>query len=292
MIRAAASIEPTPGWPSSSTLFPQAPDSLADSRPRKRHRQSETMITEAEDPNISSRSFRSNGSTMAGHLSSGPIESSITRRGASNLAINGTSKVPTNGSASAKNGKPINLPYFGHDREEVTRILIQTLEDLGYSEAAAVVSRDSGYSLENRDVAAFRTAISTGAWEEAEELLFGAQAADTGSELSDIGIVLVPGADTNLMRFWMRQQKFLELLEKRDNNTALQVLRSELTPLCQDTPRLHFLSSLLMCRTAQEVRERATWDGADGDSRHVLLSRLSSKSIAPVTKFRIRFAWL
>ncbi|KAH8652432.1 WD domain-containing protein [Xylariales sp. PMI_506] len=217
-------------------------------------------------------------------------------------ASNGTSRVYANGksllrtpqegnangmhkSITATNGSSKSrMPetYLGHDREEVTRILIQALSDMGYQGAAQNLSRESGYELESDMVAAFRTAVLDGAWDEAESLLSSATIA--GRRPSDngrsSGLVLAPGADRSLMRFWIRQQKYLELLEQKDTRRALAVLRTELTPLYQDTQKLHLLSSLLMCQTADDLKARADWDGAYGQSRHVLLSQLS-KSISP-----------
>lgn len=132
--------------------------------------------------------------------------------------------------------------YFGHDREEVTRILIQALTDLGYNGAAAGLSQESGYDLESPVVAAFRNAVLQGEWNEAEELLFGGSIEEGGVSINGNGLALQDYADKNVMKFWMRQQKFLELLEQRDTGRALMVLRSELTPLYQDTSKLHFLS--------------------------------------------------
>jgi hypothetical protein len=150
--------------------------------------------------------------------------------------MNGSST--TNGHSNGKS-RP---PYFGHDREEVTRILIQALTDLGYNGAAANLSHESGYDLESPTVAAFRNAVLQGDWAEAEELLFGGSTEEGGVSISGTGLVLLEGVDKNVMRFWLRQQKFMELLEQRDTGRALMVLRLELTPLYQDTGKLHFLS--------------------------------------------------
>jgi WD repeat-containing protein 26 len=53
---------------------------------------------------------------------------------------NGITKDSTNGVASSfatngavKNGTPVSDEFFGHSREEVTRLMIQALHDLGYS---------------------------------------------------------------------------------------------------------------------------------------------------------------
>ncbi|KAF2716541.1 WD40 repeat-like protein [Polychaeton citri CBS 116435] len=225
-----------------------------------------------------------------------------------------------------ENGAQDRAPFFGHDREEVTRIILQSLSDLGYQGAAQQLSRESGYELEIPSVAAFRNAVMVGEWEEAERLLLGAQGSSAGGDDSSHGggtgevdggvslgnganisspirrrrerlsvgspssangfgrqsngLPLVEDADTGMLKFLLRQQKYLELLEKRDSRSALSVLRNELTPLKRDTARLHALSALMMCPDSETLRLRAAWDGAEGDSRGLVLSEIS-RSISP-----------
>ncbi|KXJ92876.1 WD domain-containing protein [Microdochium bolleyi] len=193
---------------------------------------------------------------------------------------NGSYKMVSNSTNGYSHRRSAPKSYFGHDSEEVTRLLIQALADMGYQSAAESVSRDSGFELESSAVASFRNAVLEGEWATAQEILHGAAIAgerpgDTGN-----GLVLAAGADRNTMRFWIRQQKYLEQLERRDTAKAVATLRTELTPLYHDSGKLHFLSGLLMCQTAAEVRTKADWDGAGGKSRHVLLSELS-KCISP-----------
>jgi hypothetical protein len=170
------------------------------------------------------------------------------------------------------NGAPVGLrqeSYYGHNREEVTRILIQALNDLGYNAAADNVGQDSGFQVESPDVIAFRQAVLDGSWIKAEELLCGKSARGPG-------LVLASGADRNAMRFRLRRQKYLELLEKGDTGRALAVLRNELTPLCQEQHQaVPLLSRLLMCQDANDLKARANWDGANGRSRQILLAHLS-----------------
>lgn len=207
------------------------------------------------------------------------------------------------GAVAARNKEP----FFGHDREEVTRILLQSLSDLGYQGAAQQLSRESGYELEIPSVAAFRNAVLNGEWEEAESLLFGSAteeldggvpvgnghsttspsrrkdgrlSASSQNGFSRNGLPLAEGANNTWLKFLLRQQKYLELLEERDLNAALIVLRTELTPLKTDVGRLHFLSSLVMCPSAYDLRTQADWDGVSGQSRNTLLSEIS-KSISP-----------
>ncbi|KAI9852000.1 MAG: hypothetical protein M1838_002123 [Thelocarpon superellum] len=217
--------------------------------------------------------------------------SSTNGTGPANSATNGSAHPTTNG---AKGVERRVADYYGHDREEVTRILIQSLHDLGYSNAAATLGRESGFELESATVAAFRNAVLHGEWGEAEGLLFGPESTDeerdgernggvalqNGHGPMGAGFVLAPGADRKEMLFLMREQKFLELLEKRDLGSALMVLRQELTPLHQDTAKLHGLSCLIMCQSAEDLKYQAEWDGAAGQSRRKLLTELST-SISP-----------
>lgn len=205
-------------------------------------------------------------------------------------STNGTHKaVPTsstlNGAANRDEGPPRqpHASYAGHDREEVTRLLLQALSDMGYHDAADSVSKESGYALESPTVAAFRQAVLNGDWTDAERLLMEAVPASESHQNdtdADSALVLAPTADKNQMRFWVRQQKFLELLEQKDTSRALTVLRNELSPLNHDTQKLHILSSLLMCNSVDDLKTKAGWDGASGESRQLLLSELS-QNISP-----------
>lgn len=51
---------------------------------------------------------------------------------------------------------------------------------------------------------------------------------------------LIP--ELQALLFYIRKQKFLELLEAKESTKALHVLRTELTPLGHDMKELHFLS--------------------------------------------------
>lgn len=186
------------------------------------------------------------------------------------IAINGSSNKGKRGAGAA----PMSSTYFGHNRGEVTRILIQALTDMGYQDAAENVSRKSGVNLESPTVAAFRSSVLQGDWAETERLLDSASTADEW--MASNGLEIAPGSDRNTMRFWVRQQKYLELLELRDTTQALMALRADLTPLSQDTEKLRLLSSLLMCRSTEDLMAKANWDGAQGQSRHRLLAELSS----------------
>lgn len=177
--------------------------------------------------------------------------------------------VATNGSSS--NGHTRTAHHLqGHplfasstiDRHEFVRLMIQSLNDVGYHESAAALEAESGYAVEAPEVASFRRAVLDGAWDEAEAALGHLGLANTD--------------DLRATRFLLSQQKYLELLEQQDVAAALQVLRGDLAPMSYDQEKLHLLSSLMMCASADDLRERANWDGSAGTSRRRLLSQLQT----------------
>ncbi|KAJ6155815.1 hypothetical protein N7470_006381 [Penicillium chermesinum] len=210
-----------------------------------------------------------------------PVPNGSTQRKA---GLNGQS-ASANGDAHANgSGKALaSSTYYGHNREEVTRILIQSLYELGYSGSASALSAESGYQLETAGVATFRNAVLDGRWADAEQILvrsFKEGNSQNGQKATpERTLVLAEGADRSEMLFYLRQQKFLELLENRDLAAALLVLRQELTPLGYDVDRLHALTSLLMC-PADQLHEQAGWEGPISSSRERLLADLS-RSISP-----------
>lgn len=185
------------------------------------------------------------------------------------MRIEPTATAVRNGAGSAKHGsvfKSLNDEngdsddYHGVSRLETTRLMIQALHELGFSSSAAALEQESQCSIESREVSEFRSAILDGHWTAAERIL-GA-------------LELKPGSDIIHLKFLIRQQKFLELLEQRATMAAISVLHNELTPLRHDQPLLHNLSALVMCSSTDDVRQLAKWSGAAGDSRSVLLTSL------------------
>ncbi|GFF35143.1 WD domain protein [Aspergillus udagawae] len=229
-----------------------------------------------------------NGFSQASNgLSASPSRKTVFAHSSNSQPAHSSSNGESQKNGSSKTSKK-SSSYFGHDREEVTRILIQSLYELGYDGAASLLSMESGYQLESPAVGIFRKAVLEGRWAEAEDILI--QSFTPDADMRDTGfssgkpattekLLLVENAEKNEMLFYLRQQKFLELLEARDLGSALIVLRHELTPLNYDVGRLHALSSLLMC-PPEHLHNQAGWEGPISSSRERLLSELS-KSISP-----------
>ena len=223
------------------------------SSPKRRRLMSRAMRLDQESSNSTGSRPYSNGSPHPNQkvgLSGSTNGHSSTTNGTSSPHRNGNGYV-----SPIARAEPTD--FFGHDREEVTRLLIQGLGDLGYHGAADRLSQESGYEVETPLVAAFRHAVLQGEWSEAESLLLGSHPVDDGRGVSisnghsheHSGLRLTEGANRDELKFRLREQKYLELLEKKDLSPALLVLRQELTPLNQDTGKLHNLSRYVcLCR--------------------------------------------
>ncbi|KAF8844876.1 WD40 repeat-like protein [Paxillus ammoniavirescens] len=225
----------------------------------------------------------------------GPSSLALDKAGTSNGFTNGNGFIVSktnssiNGSSSIGNGNSKHIssiarvslpgttlyddPYV--DREEFVRLVMQSLRDVGYIESAATLEAESGYSLEATEVTEFRQYVLSADWANAESLL---------SQLAVVDEEALWEA-----RFLIGKQKYLELLEARKTTLALQVLRNDLAPLSANSEQLHALSSLIMCSDPDDLRRRASWDGASGTSRQALLSDLQdfipSTTMIPSRRF-------
>ncbi|CAD6888012.1 unnamed protein product [Tilletia laevis] len=202
------------------------------------------------------------------------------------------------------------------DKKEFVRLALQSLRDLGFKAAAHALEKESGVKLEHPSITTFRTAVLSGEWKNADRLLMeglrhaaarrlrhsssllsssaaaaaiaglaGASGSGSGSSSSvNVNCVLRDPESQSLesIKFALQQQRFLELLEAGHNKKALSVLRDRLTPLNYGSERLHQLSSLMMCESPEQLRVRARWDGAKGQSRRDLLQEIESAVLPTV----------
>eukprot|EP00793_Prasinoderma_coloniale_P004155 PRCOL_00006331-RA len=121
-------------------------------------------------------------------------------------------------------------------RETYTRLLIQSLSNLGYADAARALQRESGVAPEGERVAELRRAVLAGEWDDASRALADVQR-DADAEIeaqkpdSDgAGARAHPPAAAAAARFALLQQKYLEALYSGDTAAAMRCLRQELAP--------------------------------------------------------------
>ncbi|KAJ3033834.1 hypothetical protein HDV00_005799 [Rhizophlyctis rosea] len=140
--------------------------------------------------------------------------------------------------------------------QELVRLMVQALADMDLRESADLLQRESGYKLESPTTSKFRQGVLQGDWDSVEKLI----------STMDI-------SPKNL-KYLIKQQKYLEVLQARDVKAALIILRQELAPLSTSQDRLHELTSYLMCSSVEDLKRAATWDGVEDTSREQLLMQL------------------
>ena len=153
--------------------------------------------------------------------------------------------------------------------ENIIRLIGQYLRRMGYHQTVSHLVRESGCRLEHVLAATFRQRVLCGDWPAAEKAL------------NDLSSLVEEQQTVHTMRFLLLEQKYLELLETKQDIEALQCLREEISPLlphlpqdAEKTERVHQLSSCMMCRSLEELKTCASWTGSKGDSRRQLVERL------------------
>ncbi|XP_073391482.1 WD repeat-containing protein 26 homolog isoform X2 [Physcomitrium patens] len=175
-----------------------------------------------------------------------------------------TGVVATGSAALMARSIPINdgetVGSHGQIRKvEFVRIIEQALFSLGYQQAGAALEEESGIRLQSPAVQQFREDILAGRWNECV------------TTLSRIGVL--EESTFKAASFLILQQKFLESLQSSNTTAALEILRSEITPLGVSTPKVHQLASFIVC-SPQDLLTKAQWKGVGQESRQFLLEEL------------------
>eukprot|EP01083_Nonionella_stella_P225624 801929_1 len=159
-------------------------------------------------------------------------------------------------------------------QDEMARVLVQALEDLGFEKSARCLRVEADVHVESSILAQLESLVASGDWAGVHNLL------------PRLGIT--SARKQRAFKLSVFEQQFLELVEQNETSAALRLLRSDLTPLLlkepsRDTPQhashpstrgiahLRRLSSLLMRLPDSE----AACDGAPllGDARAAVHSK-------------------
>ena len=147
--------------------------------------------------------------------------------------------------------------------KDIVRLIGQHLKNMGLNRTVDQLISESGCMLEHPAAAQFRNYVMDGMWDKADKTL------------TELGY-LVDRQGIEKMRFLLLEQKFLEYLEDSHAIDALHCLRNELTPMQQNTERVHQLSSYMMCSNPVDLRNKADWDGKGETSRRKLMDKLQA----------------
>ncbi|KAF0976044.1 hypothetical protein FDP41_004720 [Naegleria fowleri] len=104
------------------------------------------------------------------------------------------------------------------NRKDLVRIIIQALHSLDYNQSAAELEKESGIEYLSKDIVKLRESILKGLWNECISIV------DDILNQSNC-------KNTQMVKYHIYKQKYLELLENGEIEEALKTLRNELTPM-------------------------------------------------------------
>lgn len=180
-------------------------------------------------------------------------------------------------SASNFNTESINQLFPEIDKSELTRLIIQSLSDLGYERSSQVLKNESGLELDSPIINNFIAFIKNGDFEQAEGII------------DDLNLIDNAPAVKNTIAFLIKREKFLEHLygpNATNQQTTLKILRDEVRPLSNN---IRPLTALLMNKESEDLQKANGWLHSVENSRILLLNEIS-KYINPnemIPKFRL-----
>lgn len=102
---------------------------------------------------------------------------------------------------------------------------------------------DSGIQFETQNAQNFKRGIIEGRWDQVTDII---------PEFN------IEPNNQSKVHYCLKEQKYLELVEKGDFSQALECLRNEMTPNhTQDHDKLHKLASHLLCGSPDELYQAA-----------------------------------
>lgn len=179
------------------------------------------------------------------------------------LSLAPRTKMPESGGHHHPHPHPHHPHQGGPRSRDFVRVILQALMENGFQRAADALCEESGVELEAPAVGEFRQAILNGDYERAHQLL---------PEL------IPPSSEPQKKKaivFEIERERFLELLECRKKNEALDCLRNSLTPAASDPKQIRQLAGFITCTHDRNIlHEEARWHGTGRISREELLQRI------------------
>ncbi|CCH46459.1 putative WD repeat-containing protein [Wickerhamomyces ciferrii] len=175
------------------------------------------------------------------------------------------------------NTECIDKAYPGIDKNELTRLIIQSLSDLGYNRSSQLLKTESGLELDSPIINNFIAYIKNGEFNQAEMLIDNLNLIDSSLEVK------------TKIQFLIKRQRFLEHLYNDENTTIpLRILRNEMNSL-SSTQDIRSLTALLMNKQSEHLQLSNGWLKNIENSREFLLNEIS-KFINPnemIPKYRL-----
>ncbi|KAL3657381.1 hypothetical protein V7S43_017700 [Phytophthora oleae] len=172
----------------------------------------------------------------------------------------GTNRSPSPGASSPP-----------HKRQKWARLLLRELYDLGCHDAVAALEREASVQMRSDAMKKLQSLIANRQWDQALQLVTQTQELTMRSPLASREAALL-----------LLQRKYVEFLLNKQLPEALRTFQEEILPVFQPSEaEVKQLAELLLCRDAEEMKERATIPWQDDELQLKLEGLVSPEEIIP-----------
>ncbi|CAI5721736.1 unnamed protein product [Peronospora effusa] len=163
-------------------------------------------------------------------------------------------------------------------RKKWTRLLLRELYDLGFQDVAAALERDACVQLRSRAMKNLQELISQHQWDQAVQLLVTKKGGHPAHQMVEMKSPLAARQAVLLLL----QRKFIEFLLSKQLSLALRTFQEEIVPLYEPKEmEVMQLAELLLCRDANEMKQRATIPWLDEELQWKIEELVSSEELIP-----------
>ncbi|KUF79860.1 WD repeat-containing protein 26 [Phytophthora nicotianae] len=160
-------------------------------------------------------------------------------------------------------------------RNKWARLLLRELYDLGFNDAAAALEREACVQLRSSVMKKLQNLVASRQWDEALQLVM-----KTGDEREQLQMKSTLAAREAALL--LLQRKFIDFLLLKQLPEALRTFQEEILPLCEPSEaEVKQLAELLLCRDADEMKQRTSRPWQDDELQLKLEELVSPEEIIP-----------
>ncbi|KAI9911599.1 hypothetical protein PsorP6_009589 [Peronosclerospora sorghi] len=211
-------------------------------------------------------------------MASKHVEDAKRKRRSSSLPLRHTPRSGTNGSVPLLCSSPLQKR-----RKKWARLLLRELYDLGFQEAAAALEREACIQLQSPAMKRLHELIRTRQWDKSLQLVMKKEEDKDEEEEGDEHQVEMKSPEaTREATLLLLQRKYIDHLLAKQLSLALRTFQEEILSVCKPSEtEVKQLAGLLLCRDADEVKQRATLPWQDDELWKRMEKLLSPEEFIP-----------
>ncbi|CAI5732598.1 unnamed protein product [Peronospora destructor] len=162
-------------------------------------------------------------------------------------------------------------------RKKWTRLLLRELYDLGFHDVAAALEREACIQLRSPAMKNLQQLISQCQWDKALQLV-----TKKGGDQEKHMVAMKSPMAAREAAFLLLQRKFIDFLLSKQLSLALRTFQEEILPIYEPNEiEVLQLAELLLCRDADDMRQRATMPWLDEELQRKVEELVSSEELIP-----------